>query len=250
MKKPVFVILSLLLCASALAGCAVRNSKPVTAEKNIQRVLADLENAELPVYLTVEKLPAFEGKKDMINASKVTGSEKGAIAKVNTCADFGTVFSGTYEVTGEHLEKAAFCFKPSKQKLEPITCGVNYYDLIMDGTAIDCGSIAVTYGKSVELQAVNGDFKIFIFTLSDACPMQFGQAMITVSGSLAEPGAVNLSWDGTKFTLASDKAIADCKAVTEAADRSAKYSADADVCGTAFEITVADGKPAIKGIRS
>lgn len=250
MKKLLFIILSLLLCVAALAGCAVKDDKPNTAEENIQRVMVSLDDAEMPVYLTVENLPAFEGKKDMINASHVMSNEKGAIAKVNTCADFGSVFSGTYEVTGEHLEKATFCFKPYKQKLEPITCGINYYDLMMDGTAIDCDSIAVTYGKSVVMKAVNSDFEIFIYTLSEDCEMQFGQSMITVSGSLAEPGTVDLSWDGTKFTLASDKTIADCKAVTEVSDRTEQYTADADIYGTAFEITVADGKPVIKGIRS
>lgn len=250
MKKMCCVLIVFTLCVTALAGCGVNDKdNQYPSEDNIQKVMVSIEDAEMPVYLTVENLPAFEGKKDMINGSHIKSNEKGSISKMNTCADFGSVFSGTYEVSGEHLEDAVFCFKPYPQKLEPITCGINFYDLIMDGAALDCKSIAVTYGKSVELKAVNGEFKIFFYILSEKCEMQFGQSMITVSGSLSESGTVKLSWDGTKFTLVSDKTIADCKAVTEVSNRSEQYSADADICGTAFEIAVEEGKPVIKGIR-
>lgn len=238
---------------TALAGCGLQSGEPDTpseTEKNIQHISLSIDEAENPVFVTVENCAELEGRKDMIRGSKVFSNEKGSIAEVFSCSDFGTAFFGSYDVSAEHLENATVCFGVSKQRYADITCGVNYYDLIMDGSAKDCDSIRITYNKSVELQGVTGDFSVFLFTLSDRCPMQFDQAMITVSGTLAETGNVALTWDGERFTLKADTEITNCKAVTEISERTEEFIDEAETGGTVFEITVAEGKPTITGSSS
>lgn len=250
MKCLLSIILAFTLCISALTGCTIfseNTNDPTEPEVNIQHVMLSIDEAENPVFVTVENCAELEGRKDMIRGSTVFGNDSGSIAEVFSCSDFGTAFFGSYDVTAEHLENATFCFGVSKQEYAPITCGVNYYDLIMDGTAMDCESIRITYSKSVELHGVTGDFSVFLFPLSDDCPMQFGQSMITVSGTLAETGNVALNWDGEKFTLEADTQISSCKAVTETSNRTEKFTDEAGADGAVFQITVTEGKPVIAG---
>lgn len=250
MKRLISLILVLVLCITAMAGCTSSpesTNPPTETGVNIRHVMLSIDEAENAVALTVENCAELKGRKDMIRGTTVLGNEKGGISQVFSCSDFGTAYFGSYDVTAEHLENATFCFGVSEQEYAPITCGVNYYDLVMDGTAMDCESIRITYCKSVELQGVTGDFTIYLFLLSDDCPMQFGQAMITVSGSVADTANVSLVWDGEKFTLEADAEITNCKAVTENSDRTESFTAEAEAGGTAFQIVVTEGKPEITG---
>lgn len=252
MKKLFCILLTLILCVSALASCKDRtkdDEKTVYEEHNVKRCMINLDDAEMPIFLTAENHPDFEGKKDLINAAYVMSNNKGGIVKVNTCANYGNTYSGTYEVSGEHLEDATFCFELKEQIRQPIACSVNYYDHILQGSALNCDYILVTYGESVEMKGVTSDFEIFVYVFSDDCPLQFDESIITVSGNLAESGNINLEWKETKFTLISDIPIAACKAVAEVSNRSEQYAAEADAEGTEFEISVSDGKPVIKVVK-
>ncbi len=253
MKRFIYLLFTLVICVTAFAGCGQQSGEldnPSETEQNIQHISLSIDEAENPVYVSVENCAELEGRKDMIRGSKVFSNEKGSIAEVFSCSDFGTAFFGSYDVSAVDLDKGTICFDVQKQRYANISCGVNYYDLIMDGEVKDCDSIRVTYNKNVELRGVTGDFSIFIFTLSDRCPMQFGQAMITVSGTIAETGNVELTWDGERFTLKADTEITNCKAVTEISNRTEEFIDEAESSGTMFEITVADGKPIITGISS
>lgn len=250
MKRLLSIILVFTLCITAMAGCTNSSENTLTPTEsgvNIQHVMLGINEAENAVSVTVENCAELEGRENMIRGTTVLGNINGSFAEVFSCSDFGTAFFGSYDVTAEHLENATFCFGVSKQEYAPITCGVNYYDLMMDGTATDCKSIRITYSKSVELLDVTGDFSIFLFPLSEDCPMQFGQSMITVSGSIADTGNVALNWNGDKFILEADTQISSCKAVTETSNRTEEFTAESGADGTVFQITVTEGKPVIAG---
>ena len=250
MKGLLSIILVFTLCITAMAGCTNSSENthtPTESGVNIQHVMLGIDEAENAVSVTVENCAELEGREDMIRGTTVLGNINGSFAEVFSCSDFGTAFFGSYDVTAEHLENATFCFGVSKQEYAPITCGVNYYDLMMDGTATDCKSIRITYSKSVELLDVTGDFSIFLFPLSDDCPMQVGQSMITVSGSIADTGNVALNWNGEKFILEADAEITNCKVVTEVSDCTEQFTDEADAAGQVFQITVTEGKPVIAG---
>lgn len=200
--------------------------------------------AENEVLVTVEENEKFESCWDTVLGAEVTHSGSGIIHEVFSCADFGSNFDGTYSVIGQNLKKSVFCFKAAPQKYDPISCGVNYYDSILQGSAYDCGKIKIRYGESVVLEAVKGEFELYFFTLSASCPMQFGADMLTVSGSTEEYATVSLSWDGEAFFLVSDKEIMSCAVKTESADRTVENTAEAD-SGFRYTIRLADGIPTI-----
>ena len=229
-----------LFCVLMLTGCG----------EKIQNVSISIDNAENPVVLSVYNCEELEGKKDTIKGSEVTSNEKGNIIEVSSSSDFGDSFSGSYKAAANGLKNYKICFDVDKQVDEfwdrPVTCGVNYYDLVMNGAAKDADKILISYGKSIELQGVTGDFSAFVYVLSEDSSLQFGQSIITVSGTLEKTGNVTLECNGEKFILSANTEITNCKAVTENNERTEEFVDEADGARTAFEITVSDGKPMIK----
>ncbi len=238
MKRKIVTCLSLIVCICTLAGCG----------QKIQNVSINIDHAENPVVLSVFHCKELEGKEDVIDASTITSNEKGNIVTVSTCFDWGDEFDGSYNASAKELKSAVFSFDVEAQEYYDLVCGPNYYDLIMWGTVRDADKILITYGEEIELQGVTGDFSAFVYVLSDDCPMQFGQDIITVFGTLEETGNVVLSWDGEKFTLFSDKKITNCKAITEPSHRDEEFTTEAESTGTSFDISIVDGKPVFSDI--
>lgn len=229
-----------LFCMLTLTGCG----------EKIQNASISINNSENPVVLSVYNCEELEGREDTIKGSEIISNEKGNIVEVSTCSDFGDSFNGTYNLAAKGLKNSTICFDVDKQVDEfldrPVTCGVNYYDLVMDGIAKDADKILITYGKNIELQGVTGDFSAFVYVLSKDSQLQFGQSMITVSGTVENTGNVALEWNGESFVLSANTEITNCKAVTENNERTEEFVDEADGARTAFEITVSDGKPMIK----
>lgn len=250
MRRLVYLLIMFVICMTVLVGCNHQNEvsdNPPETEKNIQHVILNINEAENPVFVSVENCPELEGRKDMIDGTDIKSNNNGSIVKLFSCNDFNTAFFGSYEASAVDLDSGTICFDIQKQRYSTVVCEVNYYDLIMNGEAKDCESILITYNEGVELRNITGEFSIFVFTLSDMCPMQFGQSMITVSGTVDETGNVVLNWDGEKFTLKSDTMISNCKAVTEEAQRTKEFIDTEPSTGTIYEIYVWNGIPIITG---
>lgn len=254
MKKLFSLLTVCLLCVGILSGCVLPVELPTiqvtqpSAEHEIDRMLLDIEYAENPVFVRIEGSDAFTGQKDMIDATDVTGLEPGIVEEVMSCSDFGHYFSGTYLVTGKQLEDTTVSFERSSQLWEPLYTGINYYDLIMYGKAMDCEEVQITYGKEVKLVNVTGDFSIFLFTLSDNCPMQFGCDIVTVEGTTEEPATLSLVWDGEKFQLYSDIPLAKLCVIAEPANRQTEqYIILPEAC-IEYTFRIVDGVPVNEGL--
>lgn len=151
---------------------------------------------------------------------------------------------------GNHLEKATVCFDVTPQLYSPLTCGVNYYDLIMNGTAVKCGRIEITYGEKITISGLIGDFSMFLFTLSDNCPMQFGCDMITISGVADSKSTVSLSWDGKTFILDADQQLTAVTVKAEPSDRKTNQIAECGDTAKNYRIKIVEGIPNIEGVYS
>lgn len=251
MKKLTSLLTIAALCISLLSGCVfpIGNVTEPVDNHEITVMQLTLEKAENPVCVRIDGSTEFEGLRDYINGSTVARmGARPIISEVLRCADFGDHYGGSYTVKGNHLEDTTVCFQTRAQEWEPITCGVNYYDLIVEASAKTCDEIHIAYGNEVTMTKVSGDFSIFLFTLSESSPMQVGVQMMEVSGTAEEGTTLSLIWDGTQFQLTADKALAAVRVVAEPYDEELIQALDLPDSSTAYTFQFQDGVPVSEGM--
>lgn len=245
MKRILTAVMALALCLAILTGCriVIGGTTNQEGEHEIQRLLLTVDHAEQPVFVTIQGSKKFDGLKDMILGSDTMGLRERIIEEVVSCSDFGEFFSGNYSVSGSHLEMATVCFQRGTQKTEPLVCGVNYYDLILQAGAMDAEEVFLTYGKSITQTRVKGDFSFLIFPLSENCPMRFDASRITITGTVRSPAEVSLNWDGEKFTLSSDSPLSDITIIAESSGQEEPGILEAGGACMTFPFRIANGMP-------
>ena len=252
MKVLVCVLLSAIF---TLSGCTLNPLLTVpenaneseSAEANAE-VLLQIDHADGPVTISTEGSGEFEGCEDTIQGSKIThNGTTPLVAGVSTCADFGDHFGGSYSVFGNEntLKNTIFRFAPPEQRDEAISCGVNYFDLIMRGDVLKCESVRILYGKQMILEQVSGEFSMMVFPLSDHCPLQFSAQMFTLNGSVEGIGTVSLVWDKDHFLLESEQPFSALEITTGSANHIEEQTVYAEG-GTSYEIRIADGAPVVQ----
>lgn len=252
-KKLLSLLTAAALCVPLLSGCMI-SDEPVTSvgpvdthEVTVMQLI--LEKAENPVCVRIDGSEEFEGLKDYINGSTVAQmGDRQLISEVLRCADFGDHYGGSCTVRGNQLEDATVCFLTQPQEWEPIACGVNYYDLIVEASAMNCEEVHIAYGNEVTMTKVSGDFSIFLFTLSERSPMQFGAEMMEVSGTAEEGTTLSLTWDGEQFRLTADKALTAVRVVAEPYDEELLQALNLPESNTAYTFRFQDGVPVSEGM--
>lgn len=253
MKKLLSLLTATALCVFLLSGCVFPIGNVTTVEPvdnhEVTVMQLTLEKAENPVKVHIKGSEDFEGLKDIINGSTVARmGDKHLISEVLRCADFGDHYGGSYTVKGNHLENTTVCFQTRAQEWGPITCGVNYYDLIVEASAMTCDEVHIAYGNEVTMTKVSGDFSIFLFTLSESSPMQFGAEMMEVFGTAEEGTTLSLTWDAEQFRLTADKRLAAVQVVAAPNDEELRNTLDLPESSGAYTFRFQDGVPVSEGM--
>lgn len=242
-----YLALSLLL-----AGCAfelpenlstIENPQESTTASPVNSVLATIDNAEGTVQLMVEGNEQLTGAVAEITGDTVTHIGGQIIQSNHNVADWGGdpegayFFDGSYNITGSKLLQTRFCFtRTQPQNFDPLSCGVNFYDLIMKVEGFAYTGACVLYGKELKAIEAEGIVSFLIFPISEEMKTVCGADMITLSCSVEKKCDIAVTWTGTEFSVESTGTISECMVMTEVGEN--KYVVNSQEPGTHYMISI------------
>lgn len=208
-------------------------------------VMVDIENAEGTIVLTVNDNETFAGMSASITGSSITQDNGSIIDSIHSVADWGPgandayFFDGSYIVTGSNLDQSRFCFETtSSQWYDPLSCGINFYDLIMTAEGFAYSKASLVYSKEISVSGAEGTVSFIILPLSKEQKNAFTVNLFAFSCTANADTDIVLTWNGTNFEVNASKNISDCVSMIETDTQ--KLSVSSDAPGTSFTITIGE----------
>lgn len=248
--KVLSLCLAAFICLFSFAGCADKDGVADTTKqeqtttkvpdtKEESSVSLTVKDAYNPIRVTLSGSEQLDSCTATLSSKGVCNENGQLISEATSFSDLDGIFEGNFSVHGYGVKEATYTFEVSAQEFDPVFCGVNYYNCIMEAGAKDCRTILVRYCDCVELCDVQGDFEIRIFVYGENCSMQFGCPKLIVKGSVAERCNISLTYHNGTFHFASDSTITDCCVQTVNADLSScEYQSETE--NTEYLIDLSD----------
>lgn len=258
MKK----LLSLILVSTIfLSGCSFtvpdhtipqETTQATIAPSSNDSVLISIENAEGTVELMVEDNDHFAGAKAEITGDTITQTGDQIIQSKHSVADWGGdpdgayFFDGSYSVTGPELLESRFCFTPTQpQNFDPLSCSVNFYDLIMEVGGLHYSEASISYCRQMSAIGAEGTVSFGLFPISDEMQATFGVELVTLSCTVEQNCDIKLSLNGSLLVVEATSKISQCVIMSDCGDNGYIASADKEAMG--YTISIA-GPPRISPI--
>lgn len=221
-------------------GTTSTESTGATIEGN---VLVSIGHAEGTIELAVENNDFFEDSKAEITGETITQTGNQIVHGKHNVADWGAgldgahFFDGSYNVAGPNLNDSRFRFIPTrKQDFNPLSCGVNYYDLILKVEGFTYTEASVLYGKEMCAYGAENTVSFLIFPISEAMKETFCADLITISCSVNAVSDVSLTLSGATLNITSTSTIEECMVMTEADGEGFIKNANTPACG--YQISI------------
>jgi hypothetical protein len=185
-------------------SCSFLNTETADKNTNADWQIILIEKSENPVELRVTGSPVFEGMRDIINGSTV---RDGNICKVNTSAETGNYFGGSYDVEGENTRNARYIMTPMGfQRHNPIQLGVNYFTVAIEATFWQADSVEIQFNSDITIRNLNGKFDILVSVWRE--DDWFVETPLTrFTGTLEKAGDITVSFTKDEYLISSTSEI-------------------------------------------
>lgn len=195
--------------------------------------------------LTIEDNDSYADMKAEITGNSVAQTGGSIIEDSLSVSDWGTgangahFFDGSYIVNGPDLMQSRFCFETTlPQRFDPLSCGINSYDLIMTAEGFAYSKASMIYSKEISVSGAEGTISFIIFPLSKEQKNTFAVNMFTFSCTADADTDIVLTWNGLNFEVKATKSVSDCMAMIETETQ--KFSVSSETPGTSFMVTIGD----------
>lgn len=241
--KNIILIFTLLCVLTLFAGCSETPKTPDISDINgkpgdTEYLMLDISGCESAINVTATGCESFEGITDRIKGTDISG---GIIKEVSTCADFGSMFSGWYDIEGVGAKSARYTMRlEDKQEYEEISLGINYYSLILEAKFFDATSVEIEHGSDITVNGLTGDFELTVFVL-DGNDWLIGTKMTIIKGKLDVSSTITLYNNGNSYTLESDTTIRGLSVEGYENNENILTQA-AETATNSYTLTFADGK--------
>lgn len=198
--KLISFLLITCLCLSIMTGCTASKSEQQQETKQ-DAVLLSIEKAYVPVSLMIKGSKDFEGKKEVIFATELSGDK--IIREVSSCAKMTDHFGASYSIWGADLKNARYQITPNEKQSELIELGINYYFVILEAEYENADSVEVQYNSDITIKNASGRFNFMVLASEDK-NWSLGKTINNISGYAYEPGDIVLTYNQNGYVLSSN----------------------------------------------
>jgi len=187
-----------------IQSCKFTDKQTADNTKTADWQIILIEKSENPVELKVSGSAAFEGMTDIINGAAV---KDGNICAVNTFAEVGNYFGGSYDVEGENTRNARYILTPmGQQRQNPVQLGVNYFSVSLETAFWQAERVEIQFDRDVTIRGLNGNFEILVSVWRED-DWLVETPLTRFTGVLEETGDVTLSFIKDEYRVSSTSEI-------------------------------------------